>query len=391
MSPGTDTEEVRPMAHEEPRDTHAPLEGRSVVVLGATGFLGRHICAAFEEARAHVCRVARGAGRGAASPDVVLDLVSATPERIAQVLAGAGADIVVNAAGAVWGVDEQQMLRANAELPVRLLEAIGLRPRPPRLVHLGSAHEYGRTPPGARIDEELQPAPDGPYGRTKLVGTRAVLEAGRSGSVDGVVLRISNVSGPAAPGESLLGTVAAHLSAVRRAGVREGFPQVPPLRLAPLRARRDFVDVRDVADAVVAAARADVRGEVVNIGSGEAVGVRQLTDRLIELSGLPVTVLEEGERPAPADREGAAESGRSDAEWQLLDISRAARLLGWRPRRTLDDSLGDLLAQAVFGGATPEAAQAALGSAPVGVEARSSPVSEAEIGERLTSREMRER
>lgn len=305
------------MAHEEPRDTHAPLEGRSVVVLGATGFLGRHICAAFEEARAHVCRVARGAGRGAASPDVVLDLVSATPERIAQVLAGAGADIVVNAAGAVWGVDEQQMLRANAELPVRLLEAIGLRPRPPRLVHLGSAHEYGRTPPGARIDEELQPAPDGPYGRTKLVGTRAVLEAGRSGSVDGVVLRISNVSGPAAPGESLLGTVAAHLSAVRRAGVREGFPQVPPLRLAPLRARRDFVDVRDVADAVVAAARADVRGEVVNIGSGEAVGVRQLTDRLIELSGLPVTVLEEGSGPrrrtgrAPPRVDAATRSGSS--------------------------------------------------------------------------------
>ncbi|MFI6864499.1 NAD-dependent epimerase/dehydratase family protein [Streptomyces sp. NPDC050421] len=362
------------MAHEEPRDEQPPLAGRSVVVFGATGFVGRHICTAFEEAGAAVFRVARGGGHTA--PDLAVDLLSATPARIAEVLARAGADIVVNAAGAVWGVTERQMHQANAELPGRVVEAIGLRPRPPRLVHLGSVHEYGPTAPGVRITEDLPPAPDGPYGRTKLLGARAVLEAADAGTVDGGVLRISNVSGPGAPRESLLGTVAAHLAAAHRSGSRAGGRAAPPLRLAPLRARRDFVDVRDVADAAVAAARADTRGTVVNIGSGEAVGVRKVTDRLIELSGLPVAVVEESGQ----GREAAVAGGRGGAEWQRLDISRAALLLGWRPRRTLDDSLGDLLAQAVFGTA-----------APVGVEECSSVVSEGRTSERLTSRETRER
>jgi NDP-hexose 4-ketoreductase len=149
------------------------------------------------------------------------------------------------------------------------------------------------------------------------------------------------VSGPGAPPGSLLGTVAAHLAA---ALAGPGRPR--PLRLAPLTARRDFVDARDVADAVVAAAYADVRGEAINIGRGEAVPVRRLAGRLIEVSGLAVAVAEEPAHAAPPGGTG----GRSDAEWQELDISRAARLLGWHPRRTLDQSLRDLLAEAVSRG-----------------------------------------
>jgi len=94
-----------------------------------------------------------------------------------------------------------------------------------------------------------------------------------------------------------------------------------------------------VADAVVravAAPAAVVGGRVVNIGGGRAVRVRALVERLIELSGLPVRL-----ETAAAD----APTARTTTDWQQLDISRAHRLLGWRPRYGLDRSLRDLLSE----------------------------------------------
>ncbi|MFD8483952.1 NAD-dependent epimerase/dehydratase family protein [Kitasatospora sp. NPDC059673] len=306
--------------------------GRRVAVLGATGFVGRHVCRAFAEAGARVYGIARSAAGADGFEPIPLDLAATSPEQLADVLRRAGADVVVNAAGAVWGVTDQQMRQANAELPERLVAAAGLLPGRPRVVHLGSVHEYGPGPSGAAIPEDLPPAPVSSYGRTKLLGTEAVLAAAREHGLDGVVLRIVNVSGPGAPAGSLLGMIAGRLAEAARSGPGE------PLRLTPLRAQRDFVDVRDVADAVVAAGVADAPGglcgEVINIGRGEAVAVRRLVDRLIELSGLPLAVVEE---PDTAPQRGAA-------DWQQVDIGKAARLLDWRPTRDLDASLRAMLA-----------------------------------------------
>lgn len=98
------------------------------------------------------------------------------------------------------------------------------------------------------------------------------------------------------------------------------------------------MDVRDVADAVVRAVRADAGdlvGEVINIGSGTAVHTRELVHRLVALSELPVRIVEE--TPSGGHT-------RSDTEWLQLDVARAANVLGWEPRRSLDQSLRDLLA-----------------------------------------------
>ncbi|MFD7666426.1 NAD-dependent epimerase/dehydratase family protein [Streptomyces sp. NPDC059788] len=298
----------------------------SVVVLGATGFVGRHLCAAFAGAGWTVTGVART--HPPVPPPcrtVTLDLVRAAPERIARLLAGHGARVVVNAAGAVWGVSAEEMALANDGLVRRLVTAVASLPRPPRLVQLGSVHEYG---PGPRrgITEDTPTAPVTPYGRSKLAGGLALLDAAAAGAVDGLVLRVSNVSGPGTPPASLLGTVARHLA--------EEPPG--PLRLAPLLAHRDFVDVRDVADAVLAAAGSTATGRVVNIGGGRAVPVRALVTRLTELAGRGAEITEV---PSPGGRP-------PEAEWQRMDIALAGRLLGWRPRRGLDDSLRDLLAEA---------------------------------------------
>ena len=296
-----------------------------IVVLGASGFLGRHIRAAFAAAGARVVPVSRETREG-----VALDLVRAGQPELRRLCAGA--DVLVNAAGAVWGGTEREMTEVNAELVRRLTEVLAGLPGRLRFVHLGSAYEYGPASAGVSVDEDWPSAPTTEYGRTKLLGTQAVVRAAEEGGVDGVVLRVSVACGPGAPKVSLPGIVAERLAT----GPDE-------LRLAPLRAHRDLVDVRDVADAVLAAANAPrgaITGDVINVGSGAAVPVRDLVDLMISLSGRPVRVVEE------AVAEAAGQGTRSDARWQCLDIGRARRTLGWTPRRTLAESMRDLLASA---------------------------------------------
>ncbi|MFF3916355.1 NAD-dependent epimerase/dehydratase family protein [Streptomyces sp. NPDC001852] len=312
-----------------------PMAGRRVVVLGGSGFLGRHLSPAFQRAGADVLTVSRTAPmRRHPSPGVAalaMDLTGAGPDRLAAFLADAEAELVVNAAGAVWGVTQEEMHRANAELVGDLVEAMAALPRRPRLIQLGTVHEYGPGTVGGGTTESHTPAPVTPYGRAKLLATDRVLAAARSGALDGVVLRIANITGPGTPPGSLLGGLAGRLARLREAGEPN-----PMLELAPLRASRDFVDVRDVVDAVLAVAAAPaglVSGQIINIGSGRATPVRGAVERLIAHSGLAVRLVE---------RE--ADTARSDTEWQQLDIAKAARLLGWRPRRDLDSSLGALAA-----------------------------------------------
>ncbi|MFJ5528967.1 NAD-dependent epimerase/dehydratase family protein [Streptomyces sp. NPDC093261] len=308
--------------------------GRAVLVLGASGFVGGHVCRAFTEAGWRVAGVARTAvdrtARGTATSYEIheLDLVRARPDRLMELVRRHRADVVVNAAGAVWGVTEAEMDLGNRDL-VRRLVAAG----PPRLIQLGSVHEYGPVPRTA-ITETTPTAPVTPYGRSKLAGARALLDSG----TDGLVLRVSNVAGPGTSPVSLLGMVAAHLAS----GPAE------PLRLAPLLAHRDFVDVRDVADAVVAAAASEVTGRVVNIGGGQATSVRDLVGRLVAADGRGARIVEapvRGGRPP-------------EAEWQRMDITLAGTLLGWRPRRSLDESLRDLLSSAVRAAAPTMSASA---------------------------------
>jgi nucleoside-diphosphate-sugar epimerase len=153
-------------------------------------------------------------------------------------------------------------------------------------------------------------------------------------------LRLVNVTGPATPRASLLGTVADELRSAEAAG------RTAVLRLAPLRSQRDFVDVRDIADAVDAAARAPVSGHAINIGRGQAVSVRALVHRLIAASGVPAEVIEQdGPEPAGAPRSGV--------DWQQVDIAAARSLLDWQPGYPLAESLRALWSHVRAAGSHP--------------------------------------
>lgn len=304
-------------------DARQPLR---VAVLGGTGFLGGPICRALADQGHAVVAVARNP-KSIGSGVVVraLDLAAADVDEITEVLRDLDPDVVINAAGGMWGLNDAQMLAVNVTLVERLIEAAGRLPRRVRVVQLGSVHEYGLVPVDTSMPEQLAPAPVMPYGGFKVRCTVAITEAHRRGLIEGVTLRVGNVIGAGQPGHSLLGVVAGRLRDAQRAGERAR------LELAPLGSRRDFVGLSDVVAAVLlATTRSDAAGRVINIGRGEAASARDMVQLLIDVSEVPTDLVE-------AERTGPAET-----TWQRLDVGLAATVLGWSPSDDLHTEMKQL-------------------------------------------------
>jgi nucleoside-diphosphate-sugar epimerase len=294
-----------------------------LLLLGADGFVGHHVRASLAgQPDTDVITVSR---RGDVHPDLQLDLTESVAG-VSRALSRFQPDVVLNCAGAAVG-DAAALAANNVVVTANLVDALLTAGRPIRLVHLGSAAEYGRVTAGVPTREDDPTRPVSNYGLSKLAATRLVRTAATAG-LDAVVLRITTPIGPEAPATSIAGRVVGQLRQVETdgGGVTTG----------PLDDVRDFVDVRDAAEAVMLAALRPAEGpqlpKVLNVGSGRATPVRRMVDALLAIAGFNGGLRMDGGDAARA----------TAVPWQQCDISAIEAALGWRPRRDLDTSLRDL-------------------------------------------------
>ena len=286
-----------------------------ILLLGADGFLGRHAAAALRDLPG--ATVLTGGRRP--SHDLAVDLATAAPGALADRLGQLSVDVVVNFAGAVSG-SAVTLSEVNARGPAVLCGAPSRSASQARLVHIGSAGEYGVCDPGSSLAEDAQARPVGVYGATKLAGSLAVAGS----ALDAVVLRVFNPVGPGSPAGSLPGRLAAELRRAAPGGVVE---------VGDLSAYRDFVDARDIARAVALTVRADrPLPRVLNLAGGQAQQVRAIADGLVAAAAFDGRI----------DESGAGSERSAAVSWQQADISLAAQELGWKPEITLGDTLRDL-------------------------------------------------
>jgi NDP-hexose 4-ketoreductase len=299
------------------------------LLFGSTGFIGAEVRGRLAAAPGVDLMVSArpaigGAGpRGASAPggtavleDLAVDLARDGVPSVTSLIRRAAPHVVVNCAGVVGG-SAADLVAGNVVAVSTLVTAVRDAAPAARLVHLGSAAEYGRVEDGVPVTESTRPDPAGVYGVSKLAGTALV---GASG-LDAVVLRLFNLVGPGSPPGSLPGRLVSEL--------RRGSGDV---QVGSLDAHRDFVDVRDVADAAVAAALAPAPlPPVLNVGSGRATDLRDLVAALRRVAGTDRRVVET-----------AAGSARSaDVPWQCADVRQIRAALGWSPRIDLETSLYD--------------------------------------------------
>ena len=163
------------------------------------------------------------------------------------------------------------------------------------------------------------------YAISKFVQERLILTVGQAYDMQAVALRLFNAYGP---GQALSNPYTGVLAIFASALLNGQAPQVFEDGLQ----RRDFVHVQDVADAFVLALEAPktVTG-AFNIGSGRAVTIGEVAAEI---------ALAMGRSDLQPEFLNKARAG--DIRHCFGDISLARHELGYTPRRTFADSLGEL-------------------------------------------------
>ena len=198
------------------------------------------------------------------------------------------------------------------------------------LLFASSAEIYGRSfAAGAALDEAGLPAPMNTYAATKAAADLALGAMAATG-LRVIRMRPFNHTGP---GQSPAFVVPAFARQVARiaAGV-----QAPKLQVGALDPYRDFLDVRDVCAAYVAAlAQADTLapGAVFNVASGIPRRIGDILSALMEMAGVEAEVAT-----------GAALLRRADIPTATGNAAAARAALGWGPAIAWERTLADVLA-----------------------------------------------
>lgn len=191
------------------------------------------------------------------------------------------------------------------------------------IVVASSASVYG-SGASQPVSEDAPLEPESPYAASKCWTERLAIQLDDRLDASVVALRYFNVYGPGQdPSGAYAAVVPAFVSRVRNGR--------PPVVHGDGKQTRDFVHVRDVVRANVAAAESDRTGEAYNVGSGERTSINELAALCADAADVDVTP-----ESAPA-RDG-------DVRHSWADISKIRADLGFEPTVDLRDGIAELVA-----------------------------------------------
>ncbi|RJO68941.1 MAG: SDR family oxidoreductase [Myxococcales bacterium] len=182
-----------------------------------------------------------------------------------------------------------------------------------RVVYAASSSAYGDTPTLPK-EEAMTPRPMSPYAASKLAGEFYAQVFARSYGLETVSLRYFNVFGRRQDPESQYAAAIPRFVRKLLAGGR-------PTIFGDGEQTRDFTYIDNVVEAnrLALLAPKEAVGETCNIACGERVTMNELASTLARLIGVAIQPEHAAARPG-------------DIRHSLADISKAERLLGYRPQ-----------------------------------------------------------
>jgi UDP-glucose 4-epimerase len=289
------------------------------VVTGGAGFIGSHVVEALL-ARGDEVHVLDDLSKGRRenvppratlheadirAPDAVFEAVA--PELVVHL--AAQADVRVSVERPDHDAD------VNVMGTIRILEAARVHGAQIVFASSGGAI-YGECDGPAPETAERRPL--APYGTSKLAGEEYLATWNRLYGTRHVSLRFANIYGPRQVPHAEAGVVAIFMGLLADGGT--------PTIYGDGSQTRDYTFVGDVSRAVVAAIGSE--GGVYNVGTGIETSVVDLYAAI--------------QRAAGVEREpDFAEARLGELQRSVLDVALAARDLGWRPERSLEDGLAE--------------------------------------------------
>jgi NAD dependent epimerase/dehydratase len=306
------------------------FSGKNVLVTGAGGFIGSHLCEALVERGARVTAMVRYNGR---SDRANLEYIPATVRDAMEILFGdiqdpffvmdavKNKDVVFHLA-ALIGIPysyaaPESYVRTNVEGSLNVLEA-ARRHGVSRLVHTSTSETYG-TALYSPIDENHALQGQSPYSATKIAADKLAESYHRSFGAPVAVLRPFNTYGPRQSARAVIPTI------VTQATMQQS------VRLGDLSPVRDLLFVADTVRGFLSAAESDAAiGRVINVGSGTGLTIGELAATILRIMHVDKPVVLEPQRVRPE---------ASEVRHLICNNDRASEFLGWKPTVSLEDGL----------------------------------------------------
>ena len=309
-----------------------------ILLTGVTGFAGSHLA----EALLDQCGVELfGTSRRTDWPPELQHLADRVPLHRWELGDGAGIEAVLREiqpqqiyhlagySNAGQSFREPEAAWAGNLTATRYLyEAILRWGGRPRILYVGSGLVYGELEQSDGAHEESSPfRPSSPYAASKAAADLLSEQYARGAALDIVRVRPFNHIGPRQAPVYSVAHFAQQLAAI------EAGKQPPVLETGNLEPRRDLTDVRDMVRAYIVLVARGRTGEAYNAGTGQTHSMREVLDRLITRARIKIEI-----------RQRAGLVRATDTLVICSDASKLRNETGWRPRRTLEQTLADILA-----------------------------------------------
>ncbi len=294
-----------------------------MLVTGAAGFIGSHVVAALHAAGCHVTgidneRSGDWSRVDAGCAQVRRDLAELTPDALDELCRDV--DVVFHLAAEKHNsakATPQQIIDVNISATRRLFEAAARAPRA-KVVFASSLYAYGSMGPDAMRETDL-PAPKTVYGISKLAGEHLLRVPYARDLLAWSVARLFFVYGPRQYAEGGYKSVIA--SNFERLARGEA-----PTVYGDGEQSLDYVYIDDVVAALLALAAPEHDGRILNVSSGQATTVNELTAKMIAVTGTAIAP-----RSCPADWTAGSR--------RVGDPAAAGRELRWRASTPIDTGL----------------------------------------------------
>ncbi len=294
------------------------------LITGASGFLGQHLLQLLVKNDIEIHTIDLKPCSIGIQHNVSLSNVS----DLKNTLTAIEPDYIIHLAGIAHAADINTYYTINTSFAANLISAVkawGNFSCP--MILTGTSAEYGRIDKDELpITEDTPTRPYDHYGISKLAQTLMGIREARDG-LPLIMIRPFNIIGPGMPSHLALQSFVRQITKIIKKEAE------PVIETGDLSTSRDFVDVRDVADAIWRLITSpSAYGEVINICTGTDIKISDLLDRFIAIANVNVEI-----QTAPHRIKNV------DIPVHFGSNEKLRRLTGFTPKRDLGTTLRDVL------------------------------------------------